>query len=270
MAFRYDINWAVRGARMNTLEAETTEKISRLERFRELIELYRRDGTAQRRTQINKEAHWVRQRVLEAGCFQSFIIGPPPAIGGLIAKNVDAFASMFNPPHSSSLFGEVIDMVDRTIGVLSTTPPPPSQPKAASIIASERKNYAFVAMQIDASRPELGDVLDAIKDAANRCGIQAERIDEAQSNERITDRILASIAIADHVIVDLTDERPNVFYEAGFAHGLGKIPIYIARAGTKLHFDLKDYPVIFFASFKQLKDDLEARLRANASKKPSS
>jgi len=123
-----------------------------------------------------------------------------------------------------------------------------------------------VAMQIDSSRPELDDVLDAIKEAANRCGILAERVDEEQSNERITDRILAAITTAQHVIVDLTGERPNVFYEAGFAHGLRKIPIYIAKMGTNLHFDLKDYPVIFFSSLKRLKDDLEARLRANASK----
>ncbi len=76
--------------------------------------------------------------------------------------------------------------------------------------------------------------------------MQAERIDEEQSNERITDRILESIRAAEHVIVDLTGERPNVFFEAGYAHGLGKLPIYIAKVGTTIHFDLKDYPIIFF------------------------
>jgi len=64
--------------------------------------------------------------------------------------------------------------------------------------------------------------------------------------------------------VDLTDSRPNVFYEAGYAQGLNKTPIYVARQGTKLEFDLKDYPIIFFQSFKHLKDSLEARLRGLA------
>jgi hypothetical protein len=56
------------------------------------------------------------------------------------------------------------------------------------------------------------------------------------------------------------------FYEAGYAQGIGKVPIYIARKGTNLEFDLKDYPVIFFESYRELKSKLESRLRALASK----
>jgi FKBP-type peptidyl-prolyl cis-trans isomerase 2 len=63
------------------------------------------------------------------------------------------------------------------------------------------------------------------------------------------------------LIVDLTRSRPNVFYEAGYAQGLRKTPIYLAREGTHLEFDLKDYPVIFFRGMKELKDNLEKRLR---------
>jgi len=81
-----------------------------------------------------------------------------------------------------------------------------------------------------------------------------------ESNDRITDRILESITKAEFVIVDLTNERPNVFFEAGFAHGMGKIPIYVARAGTRVHFDLKDYPIIFFRNMKELKEGLTRRL----------
>ncbi|HSL51380.1 MAG TPA: hypothetical protein VK878_20090 [Candidatus Deferrimicrobiaceae bacterium] len=43
-----------------------------------------------------------------------------------------------------------------------------------------------------------------------------------------------------------------------------QIPIYVARHGTKLEFDLKDYPVIFFKGMKELKDALEKRLRGLA------
>jgi len=72
---------------------------------------------------------------------------------------------------------------------------------AAATMSNTRKGYAFVAMSIDHTRPELDDRLDAIKEAAGRCDIEAERIDEVQSNERITDRMLASIRVAEHVIV---------------------------------------------------------------------
>ena len=66
------------------------------------------------------------------------------------------------------------------------------------------------------------------------------------------------------MIVDLTHSRPNVYYEAGYAQGIGKTPVFIAKNGTKLEFDLKDYPVIFFENMRQLKNRLEARLRALA------
>ena len=122
-------------------------------------------------------------------------------------------------------------------------------------------------MSIDPTNPELEDVLDAIKEASSRCGIQAERVDEHQSNERITDRILESINKAEFVIVDLTNTRPNVFYEAGYAQGIGKTPVFLARDGTRLEFDLKDYPVIFYKNMKQLKNSLEVRLRALASQR---
>ena len=89
-------------------------------------------------------------------------------------------------------------------------------------------------------------------------------MDEVESNERITDRILESINKAEFVIVDLTHSKPNVFFEAGYAHGIDKTPIYIAREGTKLEFDLKDYPVIFFKNMKQLKDKLKNRLHSLA------
>ena len=112
--------------------------------------------------------------------------------------------------------------------------------------------------------PRIDDVLDEKKDAAGRCGIRAERIDEPESNERITDRILESIRKAEYVVADLSDARPNVFYEAGYAQGIGKTPIYIASTGTKLEFDLKDYPVIHFKNMKELKDRLEKRFRSLA------
>ena len=92
--------------------------------------------------------------------------------------------------------------------------------------------YAFVAMPMDPEDAQLEDVLDAIKEACERCGVKAERVDDPESNERITDRILESIRRAEYVIVDLTHSRANVYYEAGYAQGLGKTPIYVARQGT--------------------------------------
>lgn len=132
-----------------------------------------------------------------------------------------------------------------------------------SAIASSCKvqqGTAFIAMAMDPQEPQLEDVLDAIKEGSERCGIIAERIDEAVSNEPITARMLSAIEEAEFVVVDLTKPRPNVYYEAGYAQGLGKTPVYVARQGTEIPFDIKDYPVILYPNMRELKALLAERL----------
>ena len=165
--------------------------------------------------------------------------------------------------HSRSIFVHKIQQLLASALVLFNSPllkaSSPVFPRKAQQCYFE-PGYAFIAMPMDPDDHSLVDVLYALKEAALHCGIRAERIDESESNERITDRILDSIQKAEHVIVDLTNARPNVFFEAGYAHALGKIPIYVARQGTKLEFDLKDYPILFFKNLKELKDVVKRRI----------
>ncbi len=141
-------------------------------------------------------------------------------------KNVDPFTVMFDPPYGIDLIRVVIDMVEQTVGILrlGTAKSQSDRPQIQEVF-NFQKGYAFIAMPIETTDAQLVDVLDSIKEAAKRCGVHAERVDEPQSNERISDRILESIKKAEYVIVDLTNSRPNVFYEAGYAQGLGKIPV---------------------------------------------
>lgn len=142
---------------------------------------------------------------------------------------------------------------------LVTVPRP--EPLSTQATLDTEAGYAFIAMPMDPNDHALVDILEAVKETAARCSIHAERVDESLSSERITDQILDSIRRAEYIIVDLTNSRANVYFEAGFAHGLGKTPIYFAEQGTKLEFDLKDYPVLFFRNLKELRDLLEKRLR---------
>ena len=72
--------------------------------------------------------------------------------------------------------------------------------------------------------------------------------------------MLAAIAHSDLLIADITYDRPNVYYELGFAHGLGRPVVLLARNGTELHFDIKDYNTIFYKNFKELHSKLSSRL----------
>ncbi|HEY9420606.1 MAG TPA: hypothetical protein VIW92_04265, partial [Thermoanaerobaculia bacterium] len=152
-----------------------------------------------------------------------------------------------------------LDKIDEAIGKLKVLPAIEDAPHFARQVEIT-KSFVFIAMPMDSADPGLDDVHDAIKEVALELQLTAERVDDPQSNERITDRILGSLETAQFVVADLTHSKPNVYYEAGYAHALGKIPIYIARSGTKIEFDLKDYPVIFFSSIRELKDGLRRRL----------
>jgi len=247
---------------------DANEKIARLLEFKRAVFNWSRtavDNPGQRmelRAYINQNILWVRREVIEAGCYKTLTVGPPPAVGGPLFEDMDVFENVFNPPYKVNLMTAVIDMVDQAIGVIRLGPPTLDPGKPTVEAHTVKAGYACIAMPMDPNDPGLVDVLEAIKEGAKRCGVQAERIDEDESNERITDRILESIRKAEFVICDLTSAKPNVFWEAGYAHGIGKTPIYVARHGTKLEFDLKDYPVIFFKNMKELKDSLEKRIHA--------
>ena len=175
-------------------------------------------------------------------------------------SNFCAFDMMFNPPYSLSLVPYIVDMVDQTVGVMSSSDYKTKMEEPIHVPQNFEAEYAFVAMPIDPNDAGLEDVLATIKEACQRCGVNAERVDESQSSERITDRSLESIRRAEFVIVDLTHSKPNVYYEAGYAQGLGKTPIYVASAETSLEFNLQDFPVIRFKNLTQLKKDLKIRL----------
>lgn len=243
---------------------DATAKIEKLQAFREALAEYHDTGSADARRYLNENSNAVRRELLEAGCLQTFTIGPPPAIGGLLMRNVDPFDVMFNPPYGRSLNSALGDMIERAIGVLKEAQErgEPALEEEPIIEENEvQKGFVFIAMPMTEGNPSYDDVHDAIKAAAEACGLNAERVDDNETNERITDRVLESIRRAEFVVADLTDARPNVFYEAGYAQGLGKTPVYVAQAGTKLEFDLKDYPVIFFRSMRELRERLERRFR---------
>lgn len=63
------------------------------------------------------------------------------------------------------------------------------------------------------------------------------------------------------VIADVTEHKPNVFYELGLADGLGKEIVLLAKKGTELPFDITDVPVVFWEGFADFEDDLEERVK---------
>lgn len=126
----------------------------------------------------------------------------------------------------------------------------------------ELKNHAFVMMPIAKDDTELEDVLNSIKRATAKHSIECKRVDEVQHSGKITELILEYISISKYLICDITKERPNVYYEVGYAHGRGKEVILIAKHGTTMHFDIKDYNTIFYRNMTDLEEQLSKRISA--------
>lgn len=124
-------------------------------------------------------------------------------------------------------------------------------------------NKGFIMMPISKDK-DLMKVYQIIKDEAMKFDINAERIDEMASSNRITIAILEKIKNSEYFFVDLTNERPNVYYELGYLHGLemswDKI-ILMARTGTKLHFDIKDLNTIIYKNSNHFRKELVKRLK---------
>lgn len=125
-----------------------------------------------------------------------------------------------------------------------------------------KKDTAFVLMAMDPNMHDLVDVYHTIKDVCAAFGIKAYRADEIEHQERISDLILNEIELCEFLIADLSYERPNVYYEIGYAHALEKRPILYRKFGTRLHFDLSVHNVPEYKNVTELKELLIKRFEA--------
>lgn len=106
---------------------------------------------------------------------------------------------------------------------------------------------------------------DAIKQACSDVGLRCQRVDDIWEKSALIQDIFALICRSFIVICDLTDRNPNVFYEAGIAHALGKHVVPIAQHKRDVPFDLQHHRYLQYLNnsegLQRLRNDLGARLR---------
>ena len=131
-----------------------------------------------------------------------------------------------------------------------------------TVISGLDSNQAFVAMCFDPSEKDVYD--EGIKPALKACELKSIRIDLKEHNEDIVDEILMEIKRSRCVVADFTGGRQGVYFEAGFARGLGIPVIWLVHKDRldDLHFDTRQYNHILYKNAEELRKKLENRIRA--------
>ncbi|MGI9013964.1 MAG: hypothetical protein ACR2GY_06925 [Phycisphaerales bacterium] len=107
---------------------------------------------------------------------------------------------------------------------------------------SDQHNPVFVAMWFGGEEQKQAmdtAFQEAIHPAIENAGYKAERVDLVHHNDWIMDKVLGMIRVAPFVVADFTGHRNGVYFEAGFARGLGTPAIHTCRAGElkQAHFE---------------------------------
>jgi hypothetical protein len=104
--------------------------------------------------------------------------------------------------------------------------------------------YIFVIMPL---KSDFDVVYAAIRAACGKFpGVTFDRADDWSKTGRITDQIIEALKTADLIIADITGPNPNVMYELGYAHALGK-NVIVMNADSGSPFDVQDYRRIIYA-----------------------
>ena len=131
-------------------------------------------------------------------------------------------------------------------------------------------HQAFVAMWFDDSMNECFDsgIDPAIKDA----GYNSFRVDRHEHVNRIDDEIIAQIRQSKFLVADFTEHRGGVYFEAGYALGMGIRVIWLCREDNieHAHFDTNHFNHILWTpeDIPGLKKALQNRIEAVIGKGP--
>jgi hypothetical protein len=123
-------------------------------------------------------------------------------------------------------------------------------------------NRCFVAISC---KEEFRPIYEnGIKKAIEETGYQPIFIEQEEHNDKICDLIIAEIRASKFVVADVTGQRQNVYYEAGFAQGLNRDVIWTCNSNEidRVHFDTRQYNHIVWENEEDLRKKLINRIRA--------
>ena len=126
----------------------------------------------------------------------------------------------------------------------------------------KKKLQCFIALAFD--RKDVEIYYKSLSKLLQELNINPIRVDKINHNENIEKKLIESLRQCDFCIADLTYSRPSVYFEAGFAEGLGKDVIYTSRndhfkhketdpeGNLRIHFDVSTRNIVRWDKYDKL------------------
>jgi len=146
---------------------------------------------------------------------------------------------------------------------LAEAAPRALRPSPDMVETSSSGRTVFAVMPFS---PDYGDVFwVAMREAAAAVGAACVRVDEVDYEGDVVEKIKAMITASEAVIADLSEARPNVLYEVGYAHALNRPSIHVCSTPLdELPMDVRNWNTIEYRKGEThlLRGRLEKRLKA--------
>lgn len=186
--------------------------------------------------QIARVGHVTNVNKSRYGYTFSFV--PNPAIAPIPSPRIEAAAGVlditdweFHRTHWAVKDIDLYRVLDQELSARV-------KPKVFQFPTSEPFDPDLVAVMMPFS-PAFSAVYESLKEGIEAAGMRCLRADDIWERDHILDDVLSLIWRARVVIADLSEKNPNVFYETGIAHTLGRDTILVAQSMSDIPFDLQ-------------------------------
>ena len=137
-----------------------------------------------------------------------------------------------------------------------------SVPEMNPVLSSS--GNVFVSMPMNKEKCDCVDIIRAgTKKAITQTKNTPYYLDLDVHNENIFDKMIAGIQSSKFLVADFTCQNEGVYYEAGYAKGIGKTVIHLCREDEfrNIHFDIKQIQFVIWKDevdlAKKLKEQIE-------------
>jgi hypothetical protein len=186
-------------------------------------------------------------------------IVPVASFGGAATEIFDDEISDFDRRYGARLPLDEYQILNRLLG------PDPSpdvvDAYAVEVVSLAERLMRSTEVFVIISFSDEGHLLDAYDTFVRVCdkrGFKAYKVDEhLDAQQRIIPSIVEGIRRSAFIIADVSELKPNVLWELGYAQALAKDVITTAKEGTILPFDIVDVPTQYWDSQRSLGEKLE-------------